>query len=168
MELIPYKEFAQLRLKQFCSPDIELFESDGYEWMDGIWICESIGFTTVVRLRDMPDEAGGLDIDFSECPESAACAILRTVHLPLYSGMTFEAVHSVLGEPEQTEVFVSDRKSYDFAVGACYPYHISCTIHDLKGLIYLTVIRKDVLSKINATQPGAAANSHPWLRHGRL
>jgi len=150
MELIPYEDFSRLRMKQFAPAGIEVSEGDGYEWMGGFWIHEGIGFTGVARHEDTPDEAGGLAVDFRELPESATLAIFDAIHLPLRPGMTLEEVCSVLGEPEHTHVFVADRKSYDFTVGSHFPYHVSATVHDTHGLIYVVVIRKDVLSKCDA------------------
>jgi len=151
MELIPYEDFSRLRMKQFVPAEIEVSDDDGYEWMGGFWIHEGIGFTGVARHEDTPDEAGGLAVAFRELPErSATLAIFDAIRLPLRLGMTLEEVRSVLGEPEHTNVFVADRKSYDFTVGSQFPYYVSATVHDTDGLIYVVVIRKDVLSKCDA------------------
>jgi hypothetical protein len=150
MELISYEQFSQLRMRHFAPADIEVSEIDGYEWMGGIWIHEGIGFTGIARHEDTPDEAGGVEVDLRELTESATLAILDAIHLPLRPGMGLEEVRSVLGEPEHTDVFVADRKSYDFTVGSRHPYYVSATIHDTNGLIYVVVIRKDVLSKCDA------------------
>ena len=149
MELISYEDFSRLRMKQFAPAGIEVFEGDGYEWMGGFWIHEGIGFTGVARHEDTPHEAGGLAVDFRELPESSTLAIFDALHLAR-PGVTLEEIRSVLGEPERTNVFVADRKSYDFTVGTRYPYHVSATVHDTDGLIYVAVIRKDVLSKCDA------------------
>jgi hypothetical protein len=117
----------------------------------GFWINEGIGFTSVSRHEDTPDEAGGLVVDFSELSESAAQAIFDAIKLPLQPGMTLKQVRSLLGEPEHTDTFVADRKTYGFTIGSRYPYYVSTTVHKLDGLIYVAVIRKDVLSKINNT-----------------
>jgi hypothetical protein len=150
MELIPYEQFGRLRLKQFVPPDAEIIEDEGYEWMGGFWINEGIGFTSMSRHEDTPTETGGLEVDFSELPEGAASAIFGAIHLPFRRGMTLEEVHSILGESEHTHVFVADRKTYDFTVGSRYPYYVSVTVHETDGLIYVAVIRKDVLSKCDA------------------
>jgi hypothetical protein len=150
MDLISYQEFARLRAAQFLPDGTPVYQNDGYEWMGGFWINEGIrGFTSVSRHEDMPDEAGGLEIDFSDLPQSAILSMLDTIHLPLRPGMTLQEVQSFLGEPEHTDVFVADRKSYDFTVGSRFAYHVSTTIHEKDGLIHVAVIRKDVLSKCN-------------------
>ena len=61
--------------------------------------------------------------------------------------MTIEQVCAVLGEPEKIHEFTEDRKTYDFTVGSVFPYHVSATVHEGNGLIYVTVIRKDVLAR---------------------
>ena len=150
MELISFEQFGKLRLKQFAPPEAEVFESGGYEWMGGFWINEGIGFTSMSRHEDTPEETGGLEVDFSELPESAVPAIFDATQLPLRRGMSFEEVRSVLGEPEKTHVFVADRKTYEFTVGSQQRYYVSATLDDADGLIYVEVIRKDVLSKCDA------------------
>lgn len=150
MELISYSEFAKLRMKQLAPAGAEIFETDGWEWMGGFWVNEGIrGFTSLSRHEDTPEEAGGLEIDFRDLSPSDVVTIFDRIHLPLRPGMKLEEVLSVLGEPEQIHTFAADRKTYDFTVGLRYPYHVSATIHDTHGLIWVSVIRKDVLSKCN-------------------
>src|SRR5262245_2159450 len=150
MELISFEQFGKLRLKQFAQPEAEVVESAGYEWMGGFRINEGIGFTSMCRHEDTPEETGGLEVHFSELPESAVSAIFDAIQLPLRRGMSFEEVRSVLGEPQKTHVFVADRKTYDFTVGSQQRYYVSATLHDADGLTYVAVIRKDVLSKCDA------------------
>jgi len=150
MELIPYKQFGKLRLKQFAPP-AEILEAPDCEceWMGGYWKSESIAQTQthMERHEDTPKETGGLEVDFSDTPESAALAILDAIRLPLRHGMTLREVRSVLGVPETVDVFVADRKSYNFTIGTQYPYRVSATVHETDGLIFVTVIRKDVLRR---------------------
>ena len=151
MELITYNEFAKLRMKQLVPADTEVIETHGWEWMGGFWINEGFRFcTSLSRHVDTPDEAGGLEIDFRDLPQSLVLGICDKIHLPLRPGMNLEEVLSILGQPEQTYTFVADRKTYDFTVGSQYPYHVSATVHETDGLIYVTVIRKDVLSRCDA------------------
>ena len=147
MELIPYQDFAKLRMKEL-SPGREIFESDDWEWMGGLWRNEGIRTCTSISYHeDMPDEAGGLEVDFRDLSEAAVLSIFAVIHLPLRPGMALHEVCAVLGQPEKTHVFVHDRKTYDFTVGSRFPYYVSATVHDADGLIYIAVIRRDVLSK---------------------
>jgi hypothetical protein len=91
-----------------------------------------------------------LEVDFRDLAETDVLAIFDAIHLPLQPRMTMDEVRLVLGEPEQTHVFVADRKSNDFTVGSRYPYLVSATIHETDGLIHVAVIRKDVLSRCDA------------------
>jgi len=156
MELIPYSQFAKLRLKQFVGKDVEVSESDGWEWMGGYWINEGVyGFTSFSREEDTPDETGGLEMDFGSLPEDSAKAILDAIRLPLRSGMKLEEVYSILGEPKEKDTFgkyVHDRQTDNFKIGSEQPYYVSCTVHNENGLIYVAVVRGDVLAKIQAKE----------------
>ena len=152
MELIPYSQFAKLRLTQFVGKDVKVSESDGWEWMGGYWINEgAYGFTSFSREEDTPDEAGGLEMDFSELPKDSAQRILGAIRLPLLSGMKLEEVYAVLGEPVAKDTFgkyVHDRQTDEFKVGTEQPYYVSSTVHHESGLTYLAVVRGDVLKRI--------------------
>jgi hypothetical protein len=148
MELISYEEFAKLRLKQFLDADADIDEMEDTEWMGGVWISEAVGITGFRRLEKTPDEMGGLEIIFSEIPKKAALAILDALRLPLRPEMTFEDVHSLLGEPEAVEEPTDEWKNYDFTAGSLHPYYLSCSIYNAGGMMGLALIRKDVLERI--------------------
>jgi hypothetical protein len=150
MELIPYSELAKLRLRQFCQSDIAESDSPDWEWMGGLWYCDAVGFTWFGRLREVPDETGGLEIDLSALPERESAGILAALHLPLHAGMSYDAITAILGEPFKTRTFVRDRKRYEFRVGLHQRYYVSCTVRDDGGLIFISVIRKDIFDKIEA------------------
>lgn len=150
MELIPYDEFARLRLAQFYPETAELAPLENWEFMGGVWVGEADGFTEFLRPEDRPEELGSIEIDLSAIQEEIGTAILDKIHLPLSHGMAFEEVTHHLGHPKVTNVFVADRKSYDFIVGSDFPYHVSCTIHESDGLIHVTVIRRDLLPALEA------------------
>jgi len=151
MELIPYSEFGRLRLRQFCGDDVKESESADWEWMGGYWYCDGIGFTWFGRLNDMPKETGGLEVDLSALPEDVSCRVFSSLSLPLRAGMTLDVITGMLGEPFETFTFVDDRKTHEFRVGLRHPYRVSCTVQDKTGLIFVSVIREDVLAKIEAT-----------------
>jgi len=156
VELITYHQFAKLRLKQFVGNNVEVSESNGWEWMGGYWINEGVyGFTSFSREEDTPDETGGLEIDFDGLPEGSARAILDAINLPLRSGMKLEEVYSILGEPNEKDTlgkYVHDRQTDRFTVGSAQPYYVSSTVHHENGLIYVAVVRGDVLSKIQVKE----------------
>ena len=150
MEMISYGEFGRLRLRDFCGDEVAESESPDWEWMGGQWYCDGVGFTWFGRLHDMPKETGGLEVDLAELPERVWSRILESLHLPLRAGMTFESLASILGQPLETQTFVEDRKTYEFRVGSVHPYGVSCTVLDDGGLIFVSVIREDVVSRIHA------------------
>jgi hypothetical protein len=121
MELIPYDEFARLRLAHFYPDASELMPLENWEFMGGVWVGKADGFTEFLRPEDRPDELGSIEIDLSEIQEDIGTAILDKIHLPLRRGMPFEQVAWHLGPPEGTKVFVLDRKSHDFTVGSNFP-----------------------------------------------
>ena len=64
--------------------------------------------------------------------------------------MNYESVVRVLGEPTNTLAFVEDRKTLEFQVGSADTYQVSCTIQNDDGLIFVSMIRKDILQAIEA------------------
>ena len=151
-ELVPYSDFSKLRLDQFCAGSVERTGAAIWEWMEGDWYCDGIGFTWFGCLDGMPNETGCMEIDLSDLPQGEATAILTAVGLSLTAGMTFESVTEVLGEPLDVESFVDDRKTYVFKAGLEDTYRVDCTIQDTDGLIFLSVARVDVLQRIDAQQ----------------
>lgn len=148
MELISYNEFSRLRLRDFCRDKIAESDTPDWEWMGGQWYCDSVGFTWFGCLHDTPKETGGLEVDLGDLPERVWLRILDSLHLPLRAGMTFDMIASILGQPFEIGTFVENRKTYEFRVGSAYPYIVSCTVLDDGGLVFVSVIRQDVLSRI--------------------
>ncbi len=155
MELIPYSQFAKLRLKQLVSADMNASEDDGYEWLGGYGINEGIRGADFFRREQTPDETTGIELYFDLLPSNAAQAILDAIGLPLNPRMGFEQIYSVLGEPKEKDVFndrPQNRQTDNFVIGSTQPYHVSCSVHGNSGLIGLSVVRGDVLSRIQAEE----------------
>jgi len=119
--------------------------------MGTYWKYEGIRFTWFARWSQTPDDTGGVEVDFAEVPETVSAAIFYALNLPLRQGMTQDEVRALLGEPEETHVFVADRTTCDYVVGTHQLYRVGCTVHNTTGLIHVSVIRKDVLAQIEAT-----------------
>ena len=148
MELISYDEFGRFDIRPFAQEGKGVIQQDGYQWRGGVWTNEAVGACTCVcRHESMPDVVGGLEIDFRDLPVKDTLAILDALHLPLRPGMTLQEVQAVLGEPKEQVDFVEDRRGYGFDVGSRHRYEVDCIIRDSVGLTYVSVIRKDVLSK---------------------
>ena len=155
MELIPYDQFAKLRLKQLVSADMNVSEDDSYEWLGGYGINEGIRGADFFRWEQTPDETTGFELYFDLLPSNTARAILDAIGLPIEPGMKLDQVYSVLGEPKEKDVFdgrPQNRQTDNFVIGSTQPYHISCSVHGNDGLIGLSVVRGDVLSRIQAEE----------------
>jgi hypothetical protein len=144
LDVLPYSEFGRMRLGSFVPPGAEIVEQSNFEWMGGLWLHEGIGFTWFGRLMAQSDQTGGLEILFEELDEASIERILRFLRLPLRPGMKTEKLHDLLGCPSTTNVFTSDRRTYNFRVGQGNEYQVSCTVQDEGGLIHVAVIRSDV------------------------
>jgi hypothetical protein len=137
--MISHDHFGALRLAQFL-PEAEIEELRDWEFMEHLWVGEAIGFSEWLRLKDEPDILRSMAIDFSEFPKSASDAVLRTIDLPIYGGMTFEQLQDILGEPYETQRFVTDRVTYEFIPLEGRPYEVSCAVLNEGGLAYLVLM----------------------------
>lgn len=145
MEIIPYEQFARLRLRDYADNPAEVAEESHWEWMGSRWHNEGIGFTSFSRHVSTPDDTGGIEVSFPELSAEANRRLLTAVGLPLQPGMSHDEVLALFGEPVETHQYVPGRCSYDFTVGSTEPYVVGCTVDDTKGLIHLTVIRADLM-----------------------
>lgn len=155
MELIPYNQFAKLRLKQFVDGRTQVNEMDGVEWLGGYGISEGIRGSDFFRWEKTPNETGAIAVYCADIPENVERKILDAINLPLRSGMKLEEIYSVLGKPTETDVFkghLGDRQSDEFVVGSEQPYRLSVTVHTTDGLIYIAIVRGDILSNIEAEE----------------
>lgn len=145
MKLISYEQFAKLRLRDFVPDCTVIGEASDWEWMGSLWHNEGIVFTSFSRHTSAPDETGGLEISFPELSADSIQRLLTAIGLPLRPGMSTADVLSALGTPTGTQQFVPDRRTYHFTVGSTQPYVVGCTVVDAEGLIYVTVVRPDLL-----------------------
>jgi hypothetical protein len=148
-ELIPYNEFKTLRLTHFYKPaflwgsPIRILKD--WEFMGGLWVGEAVGFTEFLCLTSNDTELGSVAIDLFALPEKTSNSIFDALNLQLKPNITRQEVEYILGNPHNTRTFVKDRTTSDFIIGTKWKYHIDCTIHETKGLIFIVVIRKDIL-----------------------
>jgi hypothetical protein len=144
LDVLPYSEFGRMRLGSFVPPGTEIVEQSYFEWMGGLWLHEGIGFTWFGRLMAQSDQTAGLEVFFEELDEASIDRILRFLRLPLNPGMKPEKLHELFGWPSTTNVFTSDRKTYNFDIGHGDQYQVGCTVQDEGGLVHLSVIRSDI------------------------
>jgi hypothetical protein len=144
VQLLPYTQFGRLRLRSYLPATIEITEDHRWEWMNGTWLYEGIGFTWFGRLETAPEETAGLEILFEEIPDDAAKRILAAIGLAVLPGMSFDQLTALLGPPQETEIFADDRKTHVFLIGSPNLYQVSCTVHETMNLIHVSIIREDV------------------------
>jgi hypothetical protein len=137
-----------MRLGSFVPPGTEIVEQSYFEWMQGLWLHEGIGFTWFGRLMEQPDETAGLEVFFEELDGASIDRIFKFMKLPIAPGIRFEQLRDLFGWPVTTNVFTSDRKTYNFCVGANDEYQVGCTVHAEQGLIYVSVIRSDIRRRL--------------------
>ncbi len=147
MRLISYDQFAKLRLRDFVPDGAVITETSDWEWMGSYWLNEGIGFTSFSRHASAPDNTGGLEVSFQELSDDCSRRFLSAVGLPLRPGMSILEVLSVMGVPTSTHQFVPDRRTYEFTVGFPQPYVVGCTVVDTDGLVYITILRPDLLNR---------------------
>ena len=150
MPLIPYSKFSKLRCKRFFPAGTEISAHGGFEWMNGIWKYEGVGFTWFGCLESDPNRTAGLEVYFDEVPPTTQRRLLRALGLPISSGMKITQLRQRLGIPDSTDVFASDRKTHNFVLGKRNAFRVSCTVHNRSGLVHVSMIRNDVFHELQA------------------
>jgi hypothetical protein len=141
---LTYTEFGRLRLRGFLPVGTQITEQPDFEWMNGHWWHEGIGFTWFGRLMEKREDTAGLELLFDELDHETIKAILDFIGLPLDPGMRIGNLEKILGIPESAQVFINDRRTYNFRVGPTEPYQLGCTVHNDHGLTHISVIRSDI------------------------
>jgi hypothetical protein len=137
-------------LRRFVPKSAKVIEHDGWEWMNGTWWYEGIGFTWFGRLETKPQSTAGLEIYFEELSAASAKRLLKAAGLPVFPGMRLAKLRACFGRPVSIHQFVSDRKTYSFVMGVGNRYRVGCTIHRRHGLIHVSAIREDVHAQLDA------------------
>lgn len=140
-----------MRLGPFVPPGTQIVKQSHWEWMEGLWHYEGIGFTWLGRPMASPGETACLELDFSELDNDCLSRLFQHLQLPLRPGMPFEELRELLGSPIRTHARMADRKSYDFSLGTEELYEVGCSVHAEQGLRHVSLIRADVLSGLAET-----------------
>lgn len=101
MELVPHKQFGEIRLHQFLAAD-DIRELDNWEVMDEDWVGEAVGFTEVLRPARKPDVVRLVALDLDELTAETQCDLWSALQLPLRRGMSLVQLTAILGEPVKT------------------------------------------------------------------
>jgi hypothetical protein len=134
--VISHEAFSRLRLRSFVGDVTDLVN---WQFMGKSWVGEAVGFTEWLCPEEDPGQLGSVSLDLTDLPAHAVASILERLEVPVRPGMSLDEVTQVLGAHVGQQELVPGRCSYDFAVDAPSAYHISCTIHEDDGLIYLVV-----------------------------
>lgn len=138
--MISYEEFGKLRLRGFTFDD-DYQTLDNWEFMDRVWVGESLGFTEFLRLKSDPAVTRSIAIDFDDFLLKESSRLLETLGLPLRPGMHVSELKQVLGEPQSLFDKVDDRITFEYVLPGPPPYHLSCTLNHDDGLVYFVLMR---------------------------
>jgi hypothetical protein len=104
--------------------------------MGGLWhYTGDAGVQFLVRYSRRASLAA-ICLDFEYAPEPLAASILSTLRVPCHSGMSFNAVRSLLGDPAESTSLDANHSEHRFECGEADRYVIVCSfIGDaLRGL----------------------------------
>ena len=143
MEIISHKEFEKFRLKNFVNRPKEIVKLSDWEFMGDTWKGEAIGFTECLSLKREARKTKSLSLNFSDLSQEELSKIFQYLKLPISNGMTLNEIEDILGKPINIEIFVDDRKTYEFIIGSSDEYYLSCTILNNGGLTYLVLMNHE-------------------------
>ena len=136
--MISVERFGALHLSDYFSRE-HIGRDEGWELWDRIWIADGVGFTTFLVLPEEPDVTRCIEVAMGDIPTEVAKRLLTDLDIGLAPGMGLESVQSVLGTPVSEQRFVEDRVTHEYQKGV---WTISTTVHERKGLIFLTRSRE--------------------------
>ncbi len=141
MDILAYQDFHAIRLSDFYDgPDYQ--EVEDYDFMGELWVGELVGFNTFLRPVSIPDETRAVSLDFTKDHDGMALRVLEALQLPLPANCTQSQITALLGEPRKVIKLAKDTVTMDFSIGEHFRYFLSCTIHQVNGLMYLDVVNE--------------------------
>ena len=145
MNIINYKEFEQLRISEFGSNKNEINNLTDWEFMEDLWIGESIFFSEWLRLESKPELTKSISVNFSDFSEQQISKILEKLKLPLKKGMKIKETEKIFGNPLKTYSFIENNISYEYLIGIenLNEYYLSLTIEMDNGLSYFVMMNHD-------------------------
>lgn len=136
--MISSAAFKALNLSDFCVLEV-VEQASGYEYLDSYWQGEVFGFSASLQLEDNA-ASKCLILDLSNKADALGERVLQALELDIAKGDKLPHITGILGEPIAKHQFVKDRTTYEFSTRFDVPYSISCTIHNSKGLIFISLI----------------------------
>ena len=145
--MITHPEFAALRFADHLPPGAKLTEEDGYEWMNGIWHYQGIGFSWFGSAMEEPGATTCLQLFADEVPAHVMARIMNRLGLPLRFGMDRAAIEGVLGNVFRTQHFADDRITCEFLTPGPEHYYLDCTILHEGGSVAFSLLRGDLYER---------------------
>ena len=137
--MIPFRDFAALRLARFARPGDEVVRLEDWEFQDDVWVGEALGLTQFLRRRSEPETLRAVGLDLEGLPDATTQALMDALDLPLRFGMTEDEIRARMGNPSGAVAFAGS-SSLEFEVRAeGGAYTVSCTVDPEDGLVYLDV-----------------------------
>jgi hypothetical protein len=106
--MIAHEEFGRLRLSEFV-PKKQIHPVTHFEFLDRLWLGETVGFSEWLRPQDRQDVLESLSLDMSDLAADVVERVLARIRLPIRKGMTLDELVSLFGAPHETLVFADDR-----------------------------------------------------------
>lgn len=147
--VISYTNLSQLRFTDFLPEGAEVSGEDHYEWMNGLWRYEGIGFSWFGAPMEEPGRTACFELFADEVPPASMERIMRQVGLPIAFGMSRPQLEAALGEPFNTSSFSDDRITLEFTTSYAEAYYLSCSVLHVGGLVFFSLLREDLYRKYN-------------------
>lgn len=147
--MISHADLSQLRFPDFLPEGAERSEEDHYEWMNGLWRYEGIGFSWFGAPMDEPGRTACFELLADEIPPETMSRIMNKVGLPIAFGMSRAQMEAVLGAPFNSSSYSDDRVTLEFLTSDTEAYYLSCTVLHEGGLLFISLLRGDLYRKYN-------------------
>jgi hypothetical protein len=146
LELVPYDDFARLRMGEFWPDPSAIRDDADVECCMGLGSGQRVGFCSFLDPRHDPGRVCEVRLEAfgpADCPDDVARAILGRIGLPLGPGMTRAEAVALLGEPVRGSAIPADGVEFlHFVVGGRWRYRVPCTFR-ADRLVGVIVVRAD-------------------------
>lgn len=155
MELVPYKEFSALHIRDFL-PSGEFWEDDaGLEQSilgfnrSRYYFMAKIGWLFFHYPDNPPTVLAGIDVSLvdADLPPDGADRVLGACAPVLRFRMKRAEAVSLLGQPDFSKDGLGEGGFYRFRVGQRWPYRVGCHFHSTDGLVGFWIVREDYFAE---------------------
>lgn len=143
---LSYEEFGKLRFLDFF-PRTDDYEEDHDDAINtGIGVASTEGYSLDAGFASPAGvlwQTSEIMLNFrGECPAPEANALLAHLGLGLCKGVSVAEALKSMGSPEK-----ADTCYLRFVVGRDWPYYVECQFLENDGLIWVSIVRKDLADK---------------------